>query len=145
MSGQFGGSSGECAYMLTYRLQTHTPSCSSLPAVSIPWTPALGTPIRGKEGNGVDGENGSSSGWREGGTAVSDARGAPNDAAASELTECVAEKRNGDREMRSLPPHLQTLVHEANEELRRWVGWGDVKHLFYVPIRMTLVSLRVCQ
>ena len=82
---------------------------------------------------------------------MSDTRGAPNGAAASELSECVAEERNGGLGMGSrggsgedgiaegeidlrlprtmpLPPHLQTLVHEANEELRRWGGWCDVKH-----------------
>lgn len=190
-SGQFGGSSGECAYMLTYRLHTPTPSDSPLPAVSIPGNPILEKPTVGREGNAVDLDaapapephctpleglvgaslwppaathpgGGERRGWSEKGTvaAVSDTREeAPNGAAAasSELLESrgVAEGRDGDLGMRSrggsgegvekngsaegemdgkllprtmlampLPLHLQTLVHEANEELRRWEGSG---------------------
>ena len=191
MSGQFGGTGGggECAYMLTYRRQSPTPSESpTLPAVPIPPTPLLETPTIGGGNDAVilpaaaapetysvqglvgaslrppaathPGEkDGERSGWREEGAAVSDTREAPNSAAAAYLPEFVAEERDGGLGRRSrggsvegvekgemdgklklprtmlatpLPLHLQILVREANEELRRWEGWCGVKYLFYV-------------
>lgn len=201
MCGQFGGSGGECAYMLTYRRKTALPSDTTpSAAVSIPSDPDTGTPIRGQEGDVVhvavapapelnlgqglgqglgqslrfpiamSGNEGDSGGFEKGissshAVGNEDRKGAPDGGPALELQES---QKISDSEMKPggkggerapleeqgiknaeterdtvdpklpktmlampMPPHLQTLVGEANEELRRWEGreW-DVKFSF---------------